>query len=49
MGRLDVNPATQHVIDDGSHLNLETHINGQKVENIHISIDPSTVLEGDYP
>jgi hypothetical protein len=47
MGRFDVNPGDPHVMRDGPHLNIETHINGVG-PNIHISIDPSTIRPGDY-
>jgi hypothetical protein len=49
MGRLDVNPADPHVVKDGAHLNLETHVNGKPSGNEHISIDPKTVRPGDHP
>jgi len=49
MGRFDINPADPHVAADGPHLNLETHMNGVKGPNEHISIDPSTIRPGDHP
>ncbi len=49
IGRLDVNPSDSHVAQNGLHLNLETQINGNTVSNIHIPIDPETVLSGDMP
>ena len=50
MGRLDINPADPHVIRNGPHLNLETHINGRPVGiDPHTPIDPATILPGDIP
>lgn len=49
IARLDVNPNSAHIMSDGAHLNIETQINGRIVSNIHISIDPKTILAGDYP
>jgi RHS repeat-associated protein len=49
IGRFDVNPADGHVQKEGSHLNLETQVNGKTTENSHIPIDPSTVRRGDHP
>lgn len=49
IARFDVNPADSHVAKDGAHLNLETHINGKSVSNVHIDIDPNTVRPGDHP
>lgn len=49
MGRFDVNPADPHVVQDGPHLNLETHVNGRPVSNTHDTIDVQTIMPGDYP
>jgi RHS repeat-associated protein len=49
MGRFDVNPSDPHVQADSAHLNLETQVNGAKVSNQHIPIDPNTVRPGDHP
>lgn len=51
--RFDVNPKSGHVQELGSHLNLETQINGEKVKSgpladPHTPIDPSTIRPGDY-
>jgi len=49
MARFDINPSDPHVQSDGPHLNLETHINGRPVSNVHHPIDPATIRPGDYP
>lgn len=54
IARIDINPSTQHVIDLGPHLNLETQINGRPVRSgpmadPHIPIDPATIRPGDCP
>jgi hypothetical protein len=49
IGRLDVNPLDSHVSANGAHLNLEIHVNGNKISNIHIAIDGLTVRLGDVP
>lgn len=49
MGRLDVNPADFHVVRDGTHLNLETRVNGNPDSNLHIPIEPTTIQPGDIP
>jgi RHS repeat-associated protein len=49
IGRLDLNVADKHVALLGPHLNLEIHVNGRIVANIHVPIDPSTIRSGDTP
>jgi hypothetical protein len=49
MARFDVNPNDPHVQSQGPHLNLETHVNGVQISNVHRPIDPATLRLGDYP
>jgi uncharacterized protein affecting Mg2+/Co2+ transport len=49
IARFDVNPANNHVIRSGSHLNLQTFVNGMETENLHFNINPLTVQKGDIP
>jgi len=48
IGRIDVNPADDHVLNQGPHLNLEHQARG-KSYNYHYPIDPSTIRRSDHP
>lgn len=49
ISRFDVNLADDHVVRQGTHMNLESHLNGDPTMNLHLDIDPNTILPGDIP
>lgn len=49
VGRLDVNMADGHVMQAGTHLNLQEWVNGVETQNLHIPIDANTIRFGDHP
>jgi len=49
LSRFDVNPADPHVVKNGPHLNIETHVDGVPTANAHTPIDPKTIRAGDFP